>query len=173
MPSRISAMAAARSSGKDQRRMLHRAAMPEVGTAWMRMPRHAASQFERTCPSGVGISRSARVIVPCGMTSVVLGLKFTSLAKSMGSIAASYRIIAERNTPLGLESGCADLSNIKSVSVAGRPSISSSILREHDVLGVHPDHAVAVFVNSQLIAGNKHRYVEIMHIKRIIKIIVT
>ena len=86
--------------------VLHRAAMPEVGAAWMRMPRHArsaASRFERTCASGVGVSRSARVVVPCGMTSMVLELKFTSLVKSVGSIAASYRIIAERNTPLGLD----------------------------------------------------------------------
>ncbi len=96
-------------SGKDQRRMgaaRHRAAMPNVGAAWMRMPRHvrsAASLFKRTCASGVGVSRSARVVVPCGMTSMVLELKFTSLAKSVGSIAASYRIIAERNTALGLD----------------------------------------------------------------------
>ena len=73
-------------SGKDQRRMdaaRHRAAiiaMPDVGAAWMRMPRHARSvalQFERTCASGAGISRSARVVVPNGMTSMVLELKFT------------------------------------------------------------------------------------------------
>jgi hypothetical protein len=37
------------------------------------------------------------------MTSMVLELKFTSLAKSVGSTAASYRIIAERNTPLRLD----------------------------------------------------------------------
>ncbi len=49
-------------SSKDQRRMdaaRHRAVMPEVGEAWMRMQRHArsaASRFERTCASGVGVS---------------------------------------------------------------------------------------------------------------------
>jgi hypothetical protein len=93
-------------SGKNQRRMRHRAAMPEVGAAWMRMPQHArsaASQFELTCASGVGVSRSARGVVPCGMTSMVLELKFTSLAKIVESIAVSYRIITERNTPLGLD----------------------------------------------------------------------
>jgi hypothetical protein len=37
------------------------------------------------------------------MTSMVLHLKFTSLAKSVKPIAASYRIIAERNTPLTLD----------------------------------------------------------------------
>ncbi len=72
---------------------------------------------------------------------MVLELKFISLAKSVGSIAASYRIIA-------LGSGCADLSNSKSVSVTGRASISSSILREGDVLGTHPNHTLAVYVNS-------------------------
>jgi hypothetical protein len=37
------------------------------------------------------------------MTLMVLELKFTSLAESVGSIAALYRIITERNTPLGLD----------------------------------------------------------------------
>ncbi len=69
--------------GKDRLRMgtvLHQAAMPEVGAAWMRMPRHARSsalQFKRTCESGFGVSRSARVVVPGGITSMVLELKFT------------------------------------------------------------------------------------------------
>jgi hypothetical protein len=49
------------------------------------------------------VSRSARVVVPCKMTSMMLELNFNSLAKSVGSIAVSYRIIAERNTPLGLD----------------------------------------------------------------------
>ncbi len=45
-----------------------------------------------------------------------------------------------RRTKYSLGSGCADLSNSKSVSVTGlgRASISSSILQEHDVLGAHP-----------------------------------
>ncbi len=47
-----------------------------------------------------------------------------------------------------LGSGCADLSNSKSVSVTERASISSSILREPDVLGAHPNHTLAVYVNS-------------------------
>ncbi len=74
----------------------HRAAMPDIGAAWMRMPQHArstASRSKMTCASGVGVSRSARVVVPCGMTSMMLELKFTSLAKRVGSIAASYQII--------------------------------------------------------------------------------
>ncbi len=51
-------------------------------------------------------------------------------------------------TKYSLGSGCADLSNSKSVSVTGRASISSSILREDDVLGTHPNHTLAVYVNS-------------------------
>ncbi len=51
-------------------------------------------------------------------------------------------------TKYSLGSGCADLSNSKSVSVTERASISSSIIREHDVLGAHPNHTLAVYVNS-------------------------
>ena len=87
--------------------------------------------------------------------------------------ATRRAIDCHRRMKYSLGTGCADPSNSKSVSFTGRASHSSSILREHDVLGVHPNHAVGVFVNSHLIAGNKHRYVEIMHIIRIIEIIVT
>ncbi len=59
------------------------------------------------------------------------------------------------------------------MSFTGRASHSSSILREHDVLSAHLNHTVAVYVNNQLIASNKHNYVEIMHIIRIMEIIVT
>ena len=53
-----------------------------------------------------------------------------------------------RRTKYSLGTGCADLSNSKSVSFTGRASIPSSILREHDVIGAHPNHTVAVYVNS-------------------------
>ncbi len=64
---------------------------------------------------------------------------------------------------------CADLSNSKSVSFPGRASISSSILRKHDVLGAHPNHTLAVYVNSQLLplTLNNHSYLDIMRIIRI------
>ncbi len=78
-------------------------------------------------------------------------------------------------TKYSLGTGCAesaaDPSNSKSVSFTGRASISSSILREHDVLGAHPNHTVAVYVNSQLIPLNNHSYVDIMHIIHIMEII--
>ncbi len=42
----------------------------------------------------------------------------------------------------------ADPSNSRSVSFTGRASISSSIVSEHDILGVHPNHTVEVYVGS-------------------------
>jgi hypothetical protein len=53
-----------------------------------------------------------------------------------------------RRTKYSLGTGYADLSSSKSVSFPGSASISSSILREHDVLGAHPNHTLAVYVNS-------------------------
>jgi hypothetical protein len=40
--------------------------------------------------------------------------------------------------------GCEDPSNSKSVSFTGRASISSSIVREHDILGAQPTHTVRI-----------------------------
>ena len=48
---------------------------------------------------------------------------------------------------LAIGTGCADPNNSKSVSFAGRASISSSIVREHDILGAQPTHIVTVYVN--------------------------
>ena len=70
-----------------------------------------------------------------------------------------------RRTKYSLGSGCADLSNSKSVSVTERAIISSSILREHDVLDAHHNHTVAVYA----LALNKHSYVDIMLIIHIMK----
>ena len=53
-----------------------------------------------------------------------------------------------RRKQSSLGTGCADPSNSKSVSFTGRASISSSIIREHDILGAHPNHTVAVYVGS-------------------------
>jgi hypothetical protein len=53
-----------------------------------------------------------------------------------------------RRIKYSLRTGCTDLSNSKSVSFTGRSNISSSILRENDVLGAHPNHTVAVYINS-------------------------
>jgi hypothetical protein len=53
-----------------------------------------------------------------------------------------------RRTKYSLGTGCTDPSISKSVSFTGRASISSSILREHDVLGAHPNHTGAAYVNS-------------------------
>ncbi len=163
-------------SGKDRRRMgavRHRAVMPEVGAAWMRMPRHArstASWFERTCTSGVGVSRSARVVVHCGMTSMVLHLKFTSLAKSVKPIAASYRIIAERNTPLTLDASAQTWAAASPCLFLVVPVFHRQFYGNtnplHDILGAHPNHTLAVYVNSQLLplTQKKHSHIDKMRI---------
>jgi hypothetical protein len=53
--------------------------------------------------------------------------------------------------------GCADPSNSKSVSFTGRASISSSILREHEVLGAHTNHTETVCVHRQLLPSTFNR----------------
>ena len=114
----------------------------------MRVPRNArsaASQFERTCASGVGglsIYASCR---PLWHDLNGAGAK-VYLASEERGIDSGFES-DHRRTKYSLGSGCADLSNSKSVSVTGRASISSSILREHDVLGT-PNHTLVVYVNS-------------------------
>ena len=54
-----------------------------------------------------------------------------------------------KQSPLG--TGCANPSNSKSVSFTGRASISSSIVREHELLGAHANHTQTVRVHRQLL----------------------
>ncbi len=139
--------------------MRHRAAMPEVGAAWMRMPRHARSAAcSQRC-----ITIRADLRIGCRGLSICASCR--PLWHDLDSAGAKVHLAGEergidsgfvsdhRRTKYSLGSGCADLSNSKSVSVTERASISSSILREHDVLGAHPNHTHTGSLCKYLIAS--------------------
>ena len=74
-----------------------------------------------------------------------LGFRCAHCTREFATLRA---IDCHRRMKYSLGTGYADLSSSKSVSFPGSASISSSILREHDVLGAHPNHTLAVYVNS-------------------------
>ena len=73
-------------------------------------------------------------------------------AHCTGEFATRQAMGCHRRTKFSLGTGCADPSNSKSVSFTGRARFSSSIVREHDFLGAHPNHTEAVYVHRQLLS---------------------
>jgi hypothetical protein len=132
------------------------------------------------CPAGIGISQG-----PTGCFRALCDqLDNLAFPRLQGSNMPKYvhcsnefntchAMDSHRQKQSSLGTGRADPSNSKSVSFTGRPSFSSSIVREHDFLGAHPNHTEAVYVHRQLLPSTrqKHSIIDIMCIIAIISII--
>jgi hypothetical protein len=78
-------------------------------------------------------------------------------AHCTGEFDTRHAIDCHRREQSFLGTGCADPSNSKSVCFTGRASISSSLLREHEVLGAHTNHTETVCVHRQLLPSTFNR----------------
>jgi hypothetical protein len=141
-------------SGKDQRQgPVEDAASGCDARSWSGLDEDAATCSQRCIAIRADLRVGCRGLTICAscrplwhdLDSAAAGAKVHLAGEERG--IDSGLVSDHRRTKYSLGSGCADLSNSKSVSVTERASISSSILREH-VLGAHPNHTLAVYVNS-------------------------
>ncbi len=80
------------------------------------------------------------VMLPVGQSSLAQAVGF-KYAHCSNEFDTRHAMDCHRRKQSSLGTGCADPSNSKSVS------FSSSIVREHDFLGAHPNHTEAVYVH--------------------------
>jgi hypothetical protein len=113
------------------------------------LPVYLAASLPGNIPGHCRLRRLPCVMRPAVQHSLPQAVGFRC-AHCTSEFDTRHAMDCYRRKHSSLGTGCADPSNSKSISFTGRASISSSIIREHEVLGAHTNHTEAVCAHRQL-----------------------